>query len=83
MGIIRLVLIGMAVYIGYSLLRKIFAVNGGGKVNQRINRLVQDPQCKVYVDPQYAVIKKVNRGEMFFCSEECAREFLKGSGKGG
>jgi YHS domain-containing protein len=39
-------------------------------------QLVQDPQCGVYVDHGSAVRRKVPGGELFFCSEDCARAHL-------
>ena len=40
--------------------------------DERLGRLVQDPECGVYVDSKEAVRRKAPDGELFFCSEECA-----------
>ena len=41
--------------------------------DERLGRLVQDPECGVYVDSKEAVRRKAPDGELFFCSEECAK----------
>ncbi len=46
------------------------------KADERLGRLVQDPQCHVYVDSRDAVHRKVKGGDLFFCSETCAEDYL-------
>ena len=41
--------------------------------DERLGRLVQDPECGVYVDSKEAVRRKAPDGELFFCSEKCAK----------
>ena len=42
------------------------------KEDERLGRLVQDPECGVYVDSKEAVRRKAPDGELFFCSDKCA-----------
>lgn len=51
--------------------------------DERLGRLVQDPQCGVYVDSREAVRRKVPDGELFFCSEACADAYMAASRQGG
>lgn len=39
--------------------------------------MVQDPNCNVYVPVSRSVKRKVGGQVYHFCSEECARQFLK------
>jgi YHS domain-containing protein len=52
---------------------------GGGSPARRPegDEMVQDPQCKVYVPVSRAVKKTFGGNTMYFCSEDCARNFLK------
>lgn len=86
MGLIRILLIAMGAVLAYSLYRRYLHRGGGSGADtvedERLGRLVQDPQCNIYVDGKDAVKRSVPGGELFFCSEECAEEFLReGSGK--
>ena len=79
MGLIRLLiyaLVGLLIYVTYKKLTGIRHVGRADKEDERLGRLVQDPQCQVYVDSKDAVKRKVKGGELFFCSEKCAEEFL-------
>jgi YHS domain-containing protein len=80
MGLIRVLMIAVAGLLIYSFYKKL---TGGGsrgaqdvKEDERLGRLVQDPQCHVYVDSKDAVHRKVKGGDLFFCSEECAEEYI-------
>ena len=39
-------------------------------------QLVQDPNCKAYVDQNTAVRREFPGGVYFFCSEDCAKSYL-------
>jgi len=41
------------------------------------DEMVQDPQCKVYVPVSRAVKKTFGGNTLHFCSEDCAKAFLK------
>ena len=82
MGLIRiLVLVGLAI-VAYSIFRRFIAMPGRNenpnRADDRLGRLVQDPQCGVWVDGKEAVRRKVPGGELFFCSKECAQAHLEG-----
>ncbi len=80
MGLIRLVIIAAIAMVVYTFYKKLIAGPSRGSAkpeeDERLGRLVQDPQCQVYVDSKDAVHRKVKGGELFFCSEKCADEYL-------
>ncbi|HEX9637621.1 MAG TPA: hypothetical protein VGB99_08815 [Acidobacteriota bacterium] len=41
-------------------------------------RLVQDPQCKVYILERDAKLASVGGRRFYFCSESCRMKFFKG-----
>jgi YHS domain-containing protein len=49
----------------------------GHSEDERIGRLVQDPQCGVYVDSREAVGRKVGGEDRFFCSTACADAYTE------
>jgi YHS domain-containing protein len=79
MGLIRLLiyaLAGLLIYVTYKKLVGVTRAGRADKEDERLGRLVQDPQCQVYVDSKDAVKRKVKGGELFFCSTKCAEEYL-------
>ena len=81
MGLIRLLiyaLVGLLIYVTYKKLVGVTRASRADKEDERLGRLVQDPQCQVYVDSKDAVKRQVKGGELFFCSEKCAQEYLAG-----
>ena len=80
MGLIRLLMFALAAVAVYAVFRRWIHPGGRGSVSmedERLGRLVQDPNCLVYVDSQEAVRRKVPDGELFFCSESCAEAYLE------
>ena len=41
------------------------------------DEMVQDPNCKVYVPVSRSVERRVGGQVYHFCSEECAKDFIK------
>ncbi len=81
MGLMRMLLFVAAGVLIYLLFRRLF---GGSRRpepveerDERLGRLVQDPNCGVYVDSDEAVRRKVPGGELFFCSRQCAEAYLE------
>jgi len=84
MGLIRLLIFAAVAFLVYSLFKRI---TGGVRSTVQRKRpargtplegsLVQDPNCHVYVDSKDAVTRQVRGGTLFFCSEACARTYLK------
>jgi hypothetical protein len=80
MGLIRLVLFAVLGLAAYLMFRRV--IENPHRVRQdparddRLGRLVQDPQCGVYVDSREAVRRKVPDGELFFCSKRCADAYF-------
>lgn len=42
--------------------------------------MIQDPVCKVYITAGTAVTERVGGQTYYFCSQDCADRFRKGSG---
>jgi YHS domain-containing protein len=84
---IRLVVIGILLYILYRLLRgpRIKGMQGGrprsatseGAVQ---DVLVEDPVCHTYIPQGQAVQLHHNKRMYYFCSDKCCRMFLKEKG---
>ncbi|HYJ14494.1 MAG TPA: PP0621 family protein [Candidatus Limnocylindria bacterium] len=75
MTLLRLLFLGLVIYIVYAALKPLLR---GGKKSPDPARLgeqmVLDPQCQTYV-PQSAAVARHGK---FFCSEECAQRYLTG-----
>jgi YHS domain-containing protein len=82
MGLIRTLLFALAALAAYLLFRRLLGGpqrpgQGGAEPDERLGRLVQDPQCGLYVDSKEAVRRKVPDGELFFCSKDCADTYFE------
>ena len=81
MGLLRYLLFAAAGLLAYMIFRRFVAgplrERSEQKEDERLGRLVQDPNCEVYVDNRDAVRRKVPGGELFFCSETCAKEYMQ------
>ena len=82
MGLIRLLLFVLAGLGAYLLFRRVIAnprrtLREDAMRDDRLGRLVQDPQCGIYVDSQEAVRRKVPDGDLFFCSRACADAYFE------
>lgn len=69
-------LAGLLIYVTYKKLSGTVRAVRAEKEDERLGRLVQDPQCHVYVDSKDAVKRQMKGGELFFCSKKCADEFV-------
>jgi len=81
MGLIRILLFVLAGVLAYTLFRRLIGGPSRHRApnmdDDRIGRLVQDPQCQVYVDSKEAVSRKVRGETHYFCSRECADAYAK------
>ncbi len=82
MGLIRLLLFAVVAAAAYVLFRRVLAApprppRVDPMRDDRLGRLVQDPQCGVYVDSDVAVRRKAPDGELFFCSKTCADAYFE------
>lgn len=41
--------------------------------------MIQDPVCKVYVAAGTAIVQEVEGKQYYFCSQDCARHFMRGN----
>ncbi len=94
----RYLLIALAVWALYRLLRRLMTGTGGGQAGRAagpkdraareiMDVMVQDPQCGVYFPRHEALRIQTAAGERFFCSEVCRDAYLaaqnKSQGKAG
>jgi YHS domain-containing protein len=82
MGLIRLLLYALVGFAAYLLFRRVAdnprrPLRDAHEGDDRLGRLVQDPQCGVYVDSREAVRRKVPDGQLFFCSKRCADAYFE------
>ena len=86
MGLIRILIIAGIALVVVMVFRRIVAgplrARAEREEDERLGRLVQDPQCGVYVDSREAVRRKVAGGELYFCSKACARDYLEAQKQG-
>jgi hypothetical protein len=81
MGLMRLLIYAVLGFVVYTLFRRMTSQRTERAVPQpdpdeKVARLTQCPNCLVYVDMQAAVRKRAGQGELFFCSETCAKAYL-------
>ncbi|MEE4239873.1 MAG: hypothetical protein V2I36_00290 [Desulfopila sp.] len=87
MSPIRIVIIGILLYIGYLLIKG----GSGKKKKEKENAekkslagvsdvLVEDPVCKKLVPKQQAVTLQHQDTTIYFCSEECCKTFVSEKG---
>ncbi|MCD6527847.1 MAG: hypothetical protein J7K75_12730 [Desulfuromonas sp.] len=77
--IVRLVLLFIFVFLGYTVFTALLRMLGGGSSSSSRSadpdRMVPCSQCGTYV-PETEVIRKKIRGEHYqFCSKECLQDF--------
>lgn len=81
MGLIRILIYGLAALLAYTIYKRIVGSPSRRTVNveedERIGRLVQDPYCEVYVDRDDALRKKFKGSELYFCSKDCADAYVR------
>lgn len=84
MGMIRFLMFAAVALLAYVIYKRMIAEPLRERRERdeeaRLGRLVQDPNCGVYVDSADAVRRKVAGGELFFCSKACAKTYLKEHG---
>jgi YHS domain-containing protein len=84
MGLIRFLIFAGVALLVYLIFKRVIAAplraRQEREEDERLARLVQDPQCGVYVDSADAVRRKVPGGQLFFCSKACAKAYLEQRG---
>ncbi len=78
---VRAILYILFFSIFYYLLRLFLkALFGPGRSTQRDSEpeeLVQDPYCLTYLSKRIAIKKRVSGKDVYFCKEECFRNYLE------
>lgn len=89
MSPLRLVIIGVLVYLFYRLLaggRKISAPKPSGTRNGQApiasDVLVEDPVCHTYIPRKQAIELGSGKETIFFCSQKCKKKFIESESKG-
>ena len=81
MGLIRFLMFAGVALLVFLIYRRFVAgplrSHFDHKEDERLGRLVQDPNCGVYVDSRDAVRRKVRGGDLYFCSRACAKTYFK------
>lgn len=80
---IRLILYGIVIYIGYRILKPwVASLMRPTKEDPRMNpspqeaELIRDPQCGTYFLTQRGVEAKIDGRTLYFCSMECRDKYL-------
>ena len=84
---IRLILVGVAFYFLYKLLKEAVTPGPGPSFPRSGNNpdtiddvMVKDPQCQVYFPLREGVEAVVDGKKEYFCSKECRDKYLAGRG---
>ena len=56
--------------------KKVKPDNFADRLAKPASDTVKDPVCGMYMDPRLAVRLEKGKGTLYFCSEECKRQFL-------
>ena len=79
MSLIRIIIIGMAIFLVYSVLRKMLSPPANKDKIETDNpvELVQDPNCNTFIgkDTKYKVTYYDDI--YYYCSEHCRQTFIK------
>ena len=77
----RLIFFILLILILYYLLRFLFKdmVSSGKKMNKKNepDELVQDPYCQTYIPKQSALKKKIAGEVLYFCDQECLKNYVQ------
>jgi YHS domain-containing protein len=78
---LRLIFFIFLTLILYSLLRFLFkGMSSSGKKRDRKQdpeELVQDPYCQTYIPKQSALKKKIAGEVLYFCNQECLKNYVQ------
>ncbi len=84
MGIIRIIIFGLLIYLGYRIVKHLLpslfgspGLDASEDSTSRDTELVKDPQCGTYFLKQRGVKATVGGRELTFCSEECRSKYLE------
>jgi YHS domain-containing protein len=76
----RILLIFSTIVVVVRVLRTLLAGAAGRQRQQTTGHapaMVRDPVCGMYLDPSLAVKAQSGRELVYFCSEECRKEFRR------
>lgn len=83
MNIFKLLIILVAIYIGYKVVMMFKRPKHEGAEGYRMDNtqpkgedLVQDPFCKTYVPKSQAYVQDVEGRQEYFCSQTCCEKYL-------
>jgi YHS domain-containing protein len=75
---LRIVYLGVIIYLLYRLIKGFFSQGRKYKKNVEddvLDQMVQDPVCKVYIPRREAYRRSFGGKDILFCSKDCARKF--------
>jgi uncharacterized protein len=71
--ILLFILYYVLLYLLKNILRSRKIMNRGSEAEE----LVQDPYCQTYIPKRSAVKKKIAGSMLYFCNQECLKNYLK------
>lgn len=87
MGLMRVLMMALAAVVILALAKRFMPSMRNKEdptaADERLGRLIQDPECGVYVDGKEAIQRDVPGGELYFCSKKCADIYLEKARKEG
>lgn len=81
--ILLFILFFILYYILLNFLRNILRPSKRMNQDSQAEELVQDPYCQTYIPKRSAVKKKIAGSMLYFCNQECLKNYLKGDKEGG
>lgn len=75
---LKLLIIFLIAFLLYRVIRIFYDANKSvreHKKDGKVNEMVQDPHCKVYLPLRDAHRRIIGEKEYFFCSKECGDKF--------
>ncbi len=78
MGLIRLLFSALLLYIGYRVIKSLFAPKGPAPATSTLKageETVQDPICKVFLTKDDAIVGNLDGERHYFCSMNCLEKF--------
>ena len=78
MGLIRLLISALLLYVGYRILKSLFSTKAGQEKSSNgaiSTDTEQDPVCGVFVSKEDAVVGTLDGKRHYFCSMDCLEKF--------
>jgi len=78
----RLILLAILLFLFYVMLHYLFKKmpirKQKSSTESESEELVQDPHCQTYISKRSAVKKKISGRLVYFCNQECMKNYING-----